>query len=149
MDTVIDRTTRAVEEHLKDFGDAFSKVDENCYFAKKGSALVEIRILPWADDAVVEISANLVEGAELSPVLLRDLLEENHRAVFGKFGIAPGGVVTLQHALLGSTLDKPELVSAVLAVAKNADEWDDKIVARAGGKTALARLREGAKPEAE
>ena len=144
----VERAARLVEEYLRDFGDAFSKVDACSYFAKKGSALVSIRILPFDQDAIVEVGANVVEGATLSVELLTLLLEQNHSMVFGKFGLAPGGVVTLQHALFGSTLDRPELVNAVKAVARTADEWDDKIVAKAGGRTALARLRDDARRKA-
>src|SRR2546421_3066598 len=94
----IERAARLVEEYLRDFGDAFSKVDACSYFAKKGSALVSIRILPFDADAIVEVGANVVEGASLSVELLQELLEQNHKMMFGKFGIAPGGVITLQHA---------------------------------------------------
>ena len=120
-------------------------MDACSYFAKKGSALVSIRILPFDSDAIIEVGANVVEGATLSAELLQELIEQNHKMVFGKFGIAPGGVITLQHALWGPTLDRPELVTAVKSVAKTADEWDDKIVAKAGGRTALARLRDDAR----
>jgi hypothetical protein len=141
----VDRAAKLVEEYLRDFGDAFSKVDACSYFAKKGSALVSIRILPLDDDAIVEVGANVVEGATLSAELLTELLQQNHAMMFGKFGLTPAGTITLQHALFGSTLDRPELVSAVKAVAKAADDWDDKIVAKAGGRTALARLRDDAR----
>jgi hypothetical protein len=144
----IERAARLVEDYLRDFGDAFSKVDACSYFAKKGSALVSIRILPFADDAIVEVGANVVEGATLSQELLVELLEQNHSMVFGKFGLAKNGTITLQHALFGSTLDRPELVNAIKAVARTADEWDDKIVAKAGGQTALARLRDDARRKA-
>jgi hypothetical protein len=148
-DSALDRTTRLVEEYLADFGGSFSKVEARVYVAKKGSALVHLRILPWEGDAVVEVGASVVEGAVLSADLLRELLEKNYQLVFGKFAIGPGGAIVLHHALLGTTLAKAELVSAVMAVAHAADEWDDWIVARAGGKTALARLRDDARRSAE
>ena len=148
MVPAVEKTAQLVEEYLKDFGDAFSKVDACSYFAKKGSAVVSIRILPFDQDAIVEIGANVVDGANLTVEVLRELLEQNHQMVFGKFGIAPSGTVTLQHALFGSTLDRPELVNAVKALARAADEWDDKIVAKAGGRTALARLRDDARRKA-
>src|SRR5438105_2067267 len=144
----VEQTARRVEDFLRDFGDAFSKVDACSYFAKKGSALVSIRVLPFDQDAIVEVGANVVEGANLSAEVLRELLEQNHSMVFGKFGLAPGGIVTLQHALFGSNLERPELVHAVKAVARAADEWDDKIVAKAGGRTALTRMRDDARRKA-
>lgn len=147
-ESALDRTTVLVEEFLADFGQSFSRVEARVYVARKGSALVHLRILPWEDDAVVEVGANVVEGATLSPDLLRELLEKNYQLVFGKFAVGPGGVIVLHHALLGSTLAKAELVRAVLSVAQAADEWDDWIVARAGGKTALTRLRDDARRSA-
>jgi hypothetical protein len=144
MSTVVEDTAAKVETYLSSFGASFSKVGENTYFAKKGSTLVGIRILPWRDDdALVYISANVVEGADLTaPELLVSLLEHNDQACYGAFGVSPDGMITLHHTLRGRTLDKDELIPAVLEVARVADEWDDRIIAEAGGKTAVARLKE-------
>jgi hypothetical protein len=142
MTDVVAETTSKVESFLSSFG--VSKVGDGTYFAKKGSTLVGIRVLPWNDDdAIVYISANVVEGADLtSPELLVKLLEHNDQACYGSFGISPDGMITLHHALLGSTLRKEELVPCVLEVARVADDWDDKIISEVGGKTAVARLQE-------
>lgn len=142
MTDVVATTAAKVESFLGSFG--ISKVGDGTYFAKKGSTLVGIRVLPWNDqDAIVYISANVVEGADLtSPELLVKLLEHNDQACYGSFGISPDGMITLHHALLGSTLRKEELVPCVLEVARVADDWDDKIISEVGGKTAVARLQE-------
>ena len=140
---MIKETAQRVETFLSDFGETFSKVGENVYFAKKGSTLVGIQILPWQDDSLVHIAANVVEGADLSSnSLLHELLNHNHRACYGSFGISSDGMITLHHTLRGSTLTKEELVPAVLEVARVADDWDDRIIAKAGGKTAVDKLRE-------
>jgi hypothetical protein len=144
MADLVETTAAQVESHLKGFGAAISKVGPGTYFAKKGSTLVGIRVLPWKeDDTVVYVSANVVEGADLTaPELLVQLLEHNDQACYGAFGVSPDGMITLHHALLGSTLKKDELVAVVLEIARVADDWDDRIVQEVGGKTAVARLQE-------
>lgn len=140
----VESTAAKVEDFLSSFGASFSKVADGTYFAKRGSTLVGIRVVSWRDDdALVHVSANVVEGADLTaPDLLVRLLEHNHDACYGAFGVSPDGMVTLHHTLRGSTLTKDELVPVVLEVARVADDWDDKIIAEAGGKTAVARLQE-------
>lgn len=140
----VESTSAKVEEFLSSFGASFSKVADGAYFAKRGSTLVGIRVVPWRDDdALVHVSANVVEGADLTaPDLLVRLLEHNHDACYGAFGVSPDGMITLHHTLRGSSLTKDELVPVVLEVARVADDWDDQIIAEAGGKTAVARLQE-------
>jgi len=142
--SMVETTSGLVEEYLADFGDTFSKVDSGVYFAKKGSTLVGIHIVPWMQDSLVHISANVVKNAELSQSILHDLLEWNYQSSFGTFGVSPEGTITLRHTLLGSTLDKEELIPAVLAVARHADDWDDKIIEKVGGETAVETLRKQA-----
>jgi hypothetical protein len=144
MSTPVETTASKVEEALSSFGGSFSKVSDDTYFAKRGSTLVGIRIVPWRDDdALVHVSANVVEGADLTaPDLLVRLLEHNDQACYGAFGVSSEGTITLRHTLRGSTLTKDELVPVVLEIARVSDDWDDKIIAEAGGKTAVARLQE-------
>lgn len=144
MSDPVEVTAAKVEAYLAGFGAAISKVGPATYFAKKGSTLVGVRVLPWRDDdTIVYVSANVVEGADLTaPELLVALLEHNDQACYGAFGVSPDGMITLHHSLLGSTLTKEELVPVVLEIARVADEWDDRIISEAGGKTAVARLQE-------
>src|SRR5688572_6715608 len=103
-------TAAKVEEVLTSFGASFSKVADDTFFAKRGSTLVGIRVVSWRDDdALVHVSANVVEGADLTaPDLLVRLLEHNHDTVYGSFGVSPDGMITLHHTLRGSTLTKDE-----------------------------------------
>jgi hypothetical protein len=142
--SMVDTTSGLVEEYLGDFGDTFSKVDRGVYFAKKGSTLVGIHVVEWRNDALVHVSANVVKNAELNHELLKTLLEWNFRSSFGSFGVSPEGTINLRHTLLGSSLEKEQLIPAVLAVARNADDWDDKIIDIAGGETAVETLRKQA-----
>lgn len=146
--SIFDTTSGLVEEYLSDFGDTFSTVEKGVYFAKKGSTLVGIHVVEWRNDALVHISANVVKNANLTVELLKTLLEWNFRSSFGSFGVSPDGTINMRHTLLGSSLEKEQLIPAVLAVARNADDWDDKIIELAGGETAVETLKKQTdKPE--
>jgi hypothetical protein len=116
--SIADTTCGLVEEYLADFGDTFTKVDRGVYFAKKGSTLVGIHVVTWRNDALVHVSANVVKNAKLEAPLMKALLEWNFRSSFGSFGVSPEGTINLRYSLLGSTLEKAQLIPAVLAVAK-------------------------------
>jgi hypothetical protein len=73
---------------------------------------------------------------ELSPSLGTFLLTTNHRLGFGSFSYDPQNqAVWLRHALLGTTLDGPELQAAVAAIASTAAAMDHEIRDRFGGRT--------------
>jgi hypothetical protein len=73
---------------------------------------------------------------ELTPPLASFLLATNHTLGFGAFSYdPPNRAVWLRHTLLGTTLDGPELQSAVAAVATTAARLDDHIRDRFGGRT--------------
>lgn len=72
---------------------------------------------------------------ELSPKLSSFLLTTNHKLGFGSFSYDPENeAVWLRHTLLGTTLDGPELQSAVVAVASTAAHFDDIIRDSFGGR---------------
>jgi hypothetical protein len=75
-------------------------------------------------------------GIDLTQELAAFLLTTNHRLGFGSFSYDPENeAVWLRHALLGTTLDGPELQAAVAAVASTAAAYDDRIRDRFGGRT--------------
>jgi hypothetical protein len=113
------------------------------YFAlDRGSARAVVRIDPWHErDAIVRVISWVVTGARTSdPTLLRFLLDCNHTALFGAFGLDPEGDVFFTHSMVGSTLDREELVASVESVLEIADQYDDEIQRRWGGMRALDSL---------
>jgi len=105
-----------------------------------GSAWAQAAVLPWSDhDAVICTRSYVVRGAELAPDLLLYLLKSNAAMRFGAFGIDDDGDILFQHAIVGSTCDKEELKSSVLAVVGTADRYDDEIIRRWGGQRAIDR----------
>ncbi len=85
----------------------------------------------------------MVVGAEIRPDLLRYLLEENVKMIFGAFGISSDNEILFEHSIVGSTCDRKELEASVKAVMDISDDYDDKIVERWGGKRALDRIHAG------
>ena len=106
-----------------------------------GSALAQAGVHPWGtDDATICTRAYVVSGAELTPDLLYFLLRTNADMRFGAFGVDDDGDIFFEHTIVGSTCDKGELKSSVMAVVRTADDYDDKIVARWGGQRALEKM---------
>ena len=122
-----------VDEH---FDDA-----EHCdFYVKFGSTLLEISITPFEEDnAVIEILAYCVQGVDPSAELMRELLALNSQLPLGGFSLL-GTDVFFSHAFIGRKLQPEQLIASLSSVAAIADEYDEKIVERYGGKTAIENL---------
>lgn len=91
--------------------------------------------------ACVEVWAPVVHDVPLGPELFRFVAESGF--MFGRLAVERTGdglgQVIFVHALLGDTLDPEELFVALGAIATTADDLDDELVARFGGR----RLADG------
>lgn len=123
-----------VDEH---FDDA-----EHCdFYLKYGTTLLEISIQPHEEDnAVIRVLAYCVSGITLTQELMHELLEINAETPLGAFSIS-GNDIYYSHAFLGRPLEPEQLIASLNSVATIADNYDERIVARYGGETALERLR--------
>lgn len=73
---------------------------------------------------------------DLTPQLAAFMVTTNHKLGFGSLSYdAENRAVWLRHTLLGTTLDGPELQTAVAAVASTAAHLDDHIAEEFGGRT--------------
>ena len=140
--TTVSETTKKVEKFLKEsFGNAFKKArGKPIFMGRSGSTIVYISIIEWDSDTLVNVFAFVVSGATVTPELMEFLLEENHVLRFGAFSLDGEGNIIFRHSLVGSTLDKKELESAVYAVALTADEYDDIIAKEFGGLRAIDQV---------
>jgi hypothetical protein len=103
-----------------------------------GSALARIRVNSWGPaSAVITGRAYVVTGAEITPEMMEFLLKANNKLLFGAFGLDEQNNVFFDHTLIGTTCDKEELKNMAMMVVRTADEYDDQIVARWGGKRAM------------
>lgn len=106
----------------------------NFTFAHEGArVVVTIGRSPIGPQVGVFSVTNL--EVDLTPELGQYLLTANHTLAFGAFSYdVANRAVWLRHSLHGSTLDLPELQSAVAAVATTASQVDGAIRERFGGR---------------
>jgi hypothetical protein len=137
---------RQVKSYLDELVDEHFDDAEHCdFYLKYGSTVLEISIEPYEeDDAVVEVLAFCVQGAEPTFDLMQELLRINSEVLIGGFSML-GGDVFFSHSFLGRKLQGEQLIASLDAVASISDEYDDKLVESYGGETALERLRSNAK----
>ncbi|HKB80625.1 MAG TPA: YbjN domain-containing protein [Thermoanaerobaculia bacterium] len=146
---------RQVKSYLDELVDEHFDDAEHCdFYFKYGSTVLEISIDPYEDDdAVIEVLAFCVQGAAPSFELTRELLRLNSEVPLGAFSMVDKDVF-FSHAFLGRRMRPEQFIASLDAVASISDEYDDKLVARYGGETALdclrssrKRLPERSKPE--
>lgn len=110
--------------------------------AMGGSALAHVIVHPWGDDdATVVVRAYVVFDVEPTPELMHFLLRANDDVRYGAFGLDKDDDIFFEHSIVGSTLDKEELLASVMAVLQTADSYDDQIRQRWGGQRALDRIK--------
>ena len=112
------------------------------FYVRYGSTILEISVEPQGEDeAIIMVMAYCAQGVKPHPDLLLGLLELNQILPFGAFSLV-GEDVFFSHALFGSSLQRSNLLGAITAVASVSDDYDDRIVAKYGGQTALDRIRD-------
>jgi len=123
------------------FGDAvLTFEDEPLFIVNFGSAVASTRVMPWDDaESLITTRAYVVTDITITPELTYYLLRENNGIHFGRFALDSENDIVLEHSLVGSTCDRIELKHSVTTVIRIADDYDDEIVTRWGGKRALDR----------
>ena len=142
-----------VDRYLGEFFDEpFQDPDDGHFYVTYGSTGRESAGDPYGpEEAIVRLVAYCVQGVEVSENLERGLLETNLDLPVGGFALIDRDVF-LCYSVFGKTIteDSRSLLDAIAAVANASDEYDDQIVAKFGGETALERLRkEGREPAGE
>jgi hypothetical protein len=137
---------RQVNSYLDELVEEHSDDAEHCdFYLKYGSTVLEISIEPYEeDDAVVEVLAFCVQGVEPTFELMQELLRLNSEVALGAFSMV-GHDIFFSHSFLGRRLRPEQLIASLEVVADISDEYDDKLVKRYGGETALERLRSDAR----
>lgn len=135
-------TFERVEEYLGElFDDPFHESSTDHFYVRYGSTVLEVGVEPYGpEDAIVSVVAYLAQDVEVDEALRTGLLALNHELPIGHFSIV-GRDVFFSHSFFGHHLEREDLLGCLAAVANLADDYDDKIVARYGGATALERIR--------
>lgn len=138
-----EETHAKLEEYLQElFDEPYHDLETHHFYVQYGSTVLEISNEPYGpEDAVVTIMSYCAQGVRVEEELLAGLLDLNHRLPFGAFSMV-GNDIFISHSLFGRTLNRANLITAISAVATVADDYDDRIVARYGGQTALERIQD-------
>jgi hypothetical protein len=132
-----------LEEYLGElFDEPYHDPENDHFYVRYGSTVLEISVEPYgAEEAMVVIMSYCVQDVELDEELMAGLLELNHQMACGHFSVV-GNDIFFAHSMFGRSLDARDLLRAITAVATVADDYDDRIVARYGGQTALERIQD-------
>lgn len=133
---------RQVKSYLDELVDEHFDDAEHCdFYLKYGSTVLEISIDAYEeDDAVVEILAFCVQGVEPTFELMQELLRLNSEVPLGAFSMV-GQDIFYSHSFLGRRLRPEQLIASLDSVASISDLYDERLVSKYGGETALERLR--------
>jgi hypothetical protein len=133
---------RQVKSYLDELVDEhFDDADHCDFYLKYGSTVLEISIDAYEeDDAVVEILAFCVQGVEPTFELMQELLLLNVEVPLGAFSMV-GQDIFYSHSFLGRRLRPEQLIASLDSVASVSDLYDERLVSKYGGETALERLR--------
>jgi hypothetical protein len=142
-----EETFRKVEEHLGElFEEPYLDPDGGHFYVRYGTTVLEISVEPYGpEEAVVTIMSYCVQEVEADEALLAGLLELNHQIALGSFSMV-GNDIFFSHSLFGRSLAPRDLLRAITSVAEIADDYDDRIVAKYGGQTALERIQDTGGP---
>lgn len=132
-----------VGEILNEFFDApYLDQDNGHFYTEYGSTVLEISVEPYGpEETIVEATAYCVQGVRLDEELLVGLLELNHSVSFGGFSLV-GTDIFFSHSIFGRSIDPKNLLNTIASVATVSDDYDDRIVEKYGGQTALDRIRD-------
>jgi hypothetical protein len=110
------------------------------------STSVQVRVHEWVKDkegepqTLVLISSLILKGVKPSPALFEWVARSGGSRWFGHVEVAddkssPGHVMLIMsHTLLGDYLDEQELGHGVFGILQAANEWDDELQKKFGGK---------------
>lgn len=137
------QTHAQVGEYLGElFDEPVHEEEDGHFYVRFGSTVLEISVDPYGpEEAAVVVMAYCAQDVELEEELLLGLLELNHSLPFGGFSIV-GSDVFFSYSILGHNLDRRTLLAALNTVATISDEYDDRIVEKYGGQTALQKIQD-------
>ncbi len=109
-DAIIESTRANVAAILKERFPQTVDFSDGSYALSYGSSSVGVVVRRYTEtDTMVEIMAQVVSGAEITPELLKWLLRKNAELHFGAFGLLFDDTIIYTYSLPGSKLDASEL----------------------------------------
>lgn len=138
-----EETFQKLKEYLGElFDEPYHDPENDHFYVRYGTTVLEISVENYgSEETMVVIMSYCVQDVELDDELMAGLLDLNHRLPCGHFSVV-GNDIFFAHSLFGRSLDPRDLLRAITAVANIADDYDDRIVAKYGGQTALERIQD-------
>lgn len=141
---VQEETFFKVRDYLSDLfeEEPYHDPETHHFYVRYGTTVLEISVEPYgSDEAIVTVMSYCVQDVEMEEDLLLGLLELNHQLSCGSFSLV-GSDIFFAHSLFGRNLEPRDLLRTITSVATVADDYDDRIVARYGGQTALEKIQD-------
>lgn len=151
LDTVTLKVQRILTQHL---GYKFQMQGDVMYLAfEDASTVVTVRCVPFGSQderlpqVLVHILCPVLIDVKPTPELLEWVARNATTRWFGALGLENGSDsesvnLSLSQTLVGDTIDPMELALPLLLMLKTADELDDELQARFGGRR-VADVRKG------
>lgn len=138
-----EETFTKVKEYLGElFDEPYHDPENDHFYVRYGTTVLEIAVEAYgSEEAVVSIMSYCVQDVELDEELMLGLLELNHQLPCGSFSVV-GNDIFFAYSLFGRSLEPRDLLRAITSVATVADDYDDRIVAKYGGQTALEKIQD-------
>jgi len=137
-DSTFDTTLQHVRKVLNGKFQNVVEFNDGSFAIPHGSSSVSVVVRAYTEtETMIELMAQVVNGASLNEELLRWLLRKNVELHLGAFGLLFDDTIVFTYALTGGSISPSELEAAVTSVAVIADHYDDEIVAMSGGLRAV------------
>jgi len=140
----VEATTQKVQRMLVEgFGNVLLTKDG--FAVERGSTRVNVEIKDWGKDtkgdpsSIVRLWAPLVRELKPTPEFFQWAAVDGSRFLFGSVTVllnetTPDAFVVFDHSLLADYIDMDELCGAVAVIASTADDLDDVVHDKFGGK---------------
>ena len=125
----------------EEYGEPFQVSDSSVTYVK-GSTFVVVQVSALGENVMVIVGSPIGLEVPVTGELAKHLLLE-HEYNFGSPSIninedGKTGTVVFRTMLIGDELDKEEIFTAMELVVNTADDIDDQLVKRFGGRTVIA-----------
>ena len=137
-------TFEKLEEYLGElFEEPYHDPENDHFYVRYGTTVLEISVEPYgSEEAVVDHHVLLRAGrGARRGAAARACSSSTTRCPAAHFSVV-GNDIFFAHSMFGRSLEPRDLLRAITAVATIADDYDDRIVARYGGQTALERIQD-------
>jgi len=136
MDNVTPLLDR-VSEFLVEMGLPPEGPENGPFFFRFGSTVVTVSLFTHGDDAYVRIASVLLRDFRPSLELITRILRLNTEVLFGAFLLFEDDTLAFAVTLPGVELTLSQFRGALAYVGSVSDEYDDELMAIAGGRRAM------------